>query len=203
MAEIEIHPFQESQLDDVIELLAQAYATNPLHVVMFRGSDEAAIQAHRTLFKLSLPVLYTGTKLVALHGDTVVGFAHWIPYPGCRPAPEALADVAPKLLGELDGEVASRLLVWRRAWGEADPDEPHSHFGPLAVHPEAQGKGIGGLLLDRYCAHLDREGEQGYLETERLQNLSIYRKAGFKVTAETDVHGLPSWFMTRPAHARS
>jgi hypothetical protein len=58
-------------------------------------------------------------------------------------------------------------------------------------------------LLDRYCAHLDREGEQGYLATERPQNLPIYRNAGFAVAAEIEVHGLPSWFMKRPARTCS
>jgi hypothetical protein len=53
--------------------------------------------------------------------------------------------------------------------------------------------------LEYYCELIDRTGEPSYLETERPQNLPIYRKAGFDVTAEREVLGLPNWFMTRPA----
>jgi GNAT superfamily N-acetyltransferase len=67
------------------------------------------------------------------------------------------------------------------------------------VHPAAQGRGFGRRLLEHYCEIIDGTNEIGYLETERPENLPIYRKAGFDVTAERDVLGLPSWFMTRAA----
>jgi ribosomal protein S18 acetylase RimI-like enzyme len=197
MPENVLRPYESGQLAEVADLLALAYLENPLHVVVFGGTGEAELRAHRTLFELSLPVLQTGTKMVALRDGVVVGFAHWVPYPGCRPPPEAMAEVAPQLFAKLDGEVVSRIVTWRRAWGEVDPEGPHSHFGPFAVHPSVQGQGIGRRLMEHYCASLDRNGELAYLETERPENLEIYRKAGFEVTAEREVLGLPSWFMTR------
>jgi hypothetical protein len=57
--------------------------------------------------------------------------------------------------------------------------------------------------MECYCDVVDEAGETSYLETERPENLAIHRKAGFEVTAEPEVLGLPSWFMTRPGRVHA
>jgi hypothetical protein len=57
--------------------------------------------------------------------------------------------------------------------------------------------------MEHYCEVVDEAGEASYLETERPENLLIYRKAGFEVTSEREVLGLPSWFMTRAARGHA
>jgi GNAT superfamily N-acetyltransferase len=198
MTDVLIRPYDPSQLGDVVDMLARAYLENPLHVAVFGGTGSESLDQHRVLFSISLELLNTGTKVVAIEDGAIVGFAHWIGYPGCRPSQEAMGSAAPRLVSELGSDVLGRVITWRRAWGEQDPEAPHSHFGPFAVCPEAQGRGIGRRLLEHYCAEIDRTLETAYLETEHPRNLPIYRKAGFEVTAERTVLGLPSWFMTRP-----
>ena len=193
----EIRLYDEIELDEVAEILARAYLENPLHLAVFDGAGPEQLRQHRTLFSISLQVLDTGTKVVAVDNGQIVGFAHWVSYPGCRPSAEAMGSAAPQLLAELGNDVLSRVITWRRAWGEQDPETAHNHFGPFAVHPDVQGRGFGRRLLNHYCEIIDQTGETGYLETERPENLAIYRKAGFEVTAECEVLGLPSWFMTR------
>jgi len=194
----EIRTYCEADRGEVADLLARAFLENPLHLVVFGGAGPEQLRQHRVLFETSLQEIDTGTQVVTLDDGRVVGFAHWISGPGCRPSPRTMASVAPRLLEELGQDVFGRVIVWRRAWGERDPETPHCHFGPFAVHPEAQGRGFGARLLERFCEAVDRSGEVGYLETERPENLAIYRKAGFEVTGKCDVLGLPSWFMTRP-----
>ena len=194
---MEIRPYLDHELDEVATVLANAFLENPLHLVVFGGAGTEQLRQHHTLFAISLEVLNTGSKVVAVDGGRIVGFAHWINYPGCRPSSEVMSTAAPKLLAELGNETLARVITWRRAWGEQDPETPHSHFGPFAVHPDAQGRGVGRQLIEHYCDVVDQAGETSYLETERPENVAIYRKAGFEVTAETDVLGLPSWFMTR------
>ena len=196
---MEIRPYAEHESDEVVEILANAYLENPLHLVVFGGAGPEQLRQHRTIFAISLELLNTGTKVVAVDDSQIVGFAHWISYPGCRPSAEAMESAAPQFLAALGSDVFSRFITWRSAWGEQDPETPHSHFGPFAVHHDAQGRGFGRRLMEHYCEVVDGAGETSYLETERPENLAIYRRAGFEVTAEREVLGLPSWFMTRPA----
>jgi len=193
-----IRPYRDEQLDEVADLLALAYHHNPIQVAIFGGTGPEALRQRRALFALSTPAFFTGTKVVAMEDDRVVGFAHWISSPGCHASDETLAAVAPPLLAALDEDVATRVLTWRQAWDARDPEHPHCHFGPFAVHPDAQGRGLGRQMLARYCAELDRGDEPGYLETERIENVRLYEKSGFEVLSDLHVLGVQSWFMLRP-----
>jgi len=197
VAQLVVQAYEEDQLDEVVDLLAGAYLMNPLYLVVFGDSGPDALRQHKTLFAASLPVLNKGKKLVARDGSQIIGFAHWVDHPGCRPGPEAAAPLGPRLTAELASAVLARVIVWRRAWGEEDPDEPHSHFGPFAVAESHRRKGIGRQLLESYCAELDRFRFVGYLETERPENGAIYAKFGFEISSEREVLSLPSWFMQR------
>ena len=82
-------------------------------------------------------------------------------------------------------------------WFEHHTDERHWHVGPVSVEPQLQGKGIGSLVMQRFCNRMDREGELAWLETERPENVVFYRRLGFEVVSESDVYSLHTWFMQR------
>lgn len=196
MPELEIQPYADVQYEEVVDVLAEAYLTNPLHIAMFGGTGPDQLRQNRTLFALTLRDLFPGRKLVAIQGG-VVGFVHWVNYPGCRPLAEKIESIMLKLIAEFVPGVALRLIAWLHAWRDRDPDAPHIHLGPIAVKPSCQRTGIGRLLMGQYCAYLDRTGEAGYLETDRPENLSFYAKSGFEVTSEIELFGVPNWFMKR------
>lgn len=83
-------------------------------------------------------------------------------------------------------------------WGAHDIRTPHIHFGPLAVAPEAQGRGVGSALLTHFCNYLDQTTQTGYLETDKEINVGLYEKFGFAVVSTDRVIGVPNWFMQRP-----
>jgi len=95
------------------------------------------------------------------------------------------------------GSRAPRLLRWLAAWGRRDPGTPHSHLGPVAVDPLLHGQGVGSRLLAAYVGGLDVRAETGYLETDKPENVRLYRRFGFDVVAQADVLGVPNWFMLR------
>jgi GNAT superfamily N-acetyltransferase len=82
-------------------------------------------------------------------------------------------------------------------WCANHTDERHWHVGPVAVEPILQGKGLGSLLMRAFCDRMDEEGELAWLETERPENVVFYRRLGFEVAGESDVHSLHTWFMRR------
>ena len=81
---------------------------------------------------------------------------------------------------------------------------PHYYLFALGVHPSAQGRGVGGLLVRDMLERTDREGFPTYLETQSSRNVGLYRRLGFNVTAEEPfpkLDGLKNWGMLRPAAA--
>ena len=197
MAEIAIEPYRDSFFTDSVALLAAAYATNPINMALFGGAGAKTRDLNRALFEVTLKHFLPGEKLVACFGDEIVGFAQYVHSPGCRPTRDQTAPVIP-ILHRAIGEALPRVGEWLRAWREHDPEEPHWHLGTVAVRPDMQGRGIGSLLIEPYCASLDVTRELGYLETDRQENLEFYRKAGFSVCGELQVLGVPTWFLRRP-----
>jgi predicted N-acetyltransferase YhbS len=89
---------------------------------------------------------------------------------------------------------------WLGSWATHDPSEPHVHLGPIAVDPEAQGRGIGRHLMQRYTRELDCAGWAGYLETDRPENVAFYERFGFELIETSSVLAVPNYFMLCEAH---
>jgi len=75
----------------------------------------------------------------------------------------------------------------------------HWYLQNIAVKPEEQGKGYGGMLLKPMIKKIESEGLPIYLETNNERNLSFYQKHGFEIIKhemipETNV---PLWCMLR------
>jgi len=80
---------------------------------------------------------------------------------------------------------------------------PHWYLWALGVDPSAQGRGIGGALLEPVLDRADADGVPCYLETQTERNVAFYRGRGFDVALEDrePVGGLPIWFMIRAPRA--
>ena len=75
----------------------------------------------------------------------------------------------------------------------------HWYFQNIAVKPEEQGKGYGGLLIRTMIKNVESDGIPIYVETNTEKAVSIYQKYGFEILEhgiipETDV---PLWCMLR------
>lgn len=77
--------------------------------------------------------------------------------------------------------------------------EPHWYLWAIGVHPEYQGKGIGGKLLRPVLARAGRTRTPCYLETHNQRNIPFYEKFGFRIVEEGRVpeHNLPIWAMLK------
>jgi ribosomal protein S18 acetylase RimI-like enzyme len=84
---------------------------------------------------------------------------------------------------------------WLRIFHKFDklhPSQPHWYILILGVHPEHQGKGLGGQLLKQVLQRADDEKAPVYLESSNPKNLDFYRRYGFEVTDEiVPISGCP------------
>ena len=193
-----LESFEESRINEVIDVLSEAYATNPIFVKIFGGSTIQRLRMTHHFFRISMSCL-CGDKMVAVDGKRIVGVIHWSESPACYPSLLKIARLARSLLLSLQFS-AFGIARWIYAWSRADPRGRHCHLGPIAVLPEYQGKGIGNVLMHRYCKHLERNHENGYLETDKSVNVEFYKRYGFEVTKEQKVLGVSTWLMQRRLH---
>ena len=57
--------------------------------------------------------------------------------------------------------------------------------------------GIARRFLQHYCAVLEARNVNGYLETDRPENVRLFSQFGFEVTSEIEILSVKNWFMTR------
>jgi ribosomal protein S18 acetylase RimI-like enzyme len=192
MEKIVILPVKNTQIPEVIELLVQAYTSNPAHIAIF-GKDNFAVNERffKLMFKDIKGDLFAAEEEGVIAG--VIGIEK-------HPQPATLKSEPVQFTQETllaPESVITRLQERKAIWEKMELKERHYHFGPVAVLPEFQGKGIGGKMMEYCCRILDHESENGYLETESLENVKFYRKFGFQVINEMVLFGVPGFFMKR------
>jgi ribosomal protein S18 acetylase RimI-like enzyme len=64
------------------------------------------------------------------------------------------------------------------------PAERHWYISIIAVNPAAQGRGLGGRLLEPLEARADAAQEALYLESTNPKNLTFYERHGFRCIEE-------------------
>lgn len=176
-------------------LAAEAMRDNPMHVAALGPDARRRVEAMHEVFET---MLATGTREVigAWHADRLVGVVVHTPAAHCQPGPGLLLKLLPAAARA--GPRLPRLVCWLAAWRRRDPGTPHCHLGPVGVDPRLRGTGIGSALLTRYVETLEVRDEVGYLETDGLANVRLYRRFGFVVVDKAHVLGVPNWFMARP-----
>ncbi len=127
----------------------------------------------------------TGRCIV--HEDPALGAAAWLlPRPPQVEAAEASAKAAclAELLGPRGWDNYRRIIASMS--GRSRPLVPaHAwYLTIIAVHPAAQGRGIGARLLRPTLAEASRAGAYAFLETFTPRNLLFYEHAGFVRVAE-------------------
>ncbi|MBN1189257.1 MAG: GNAT family N-acetyltransferase [Dehalococcoidales bacterium] len=192
MDKIVVTPLQKIRVPEILDVLTKAYTGNPAHIAIF-GKDN--FLSNKLFFSQILKTIRSDLFVVESAGS-IIGVTGIIIHP--RPAsagPESRQFTAKSL--SAPESVITRLQERQAIWDKNEPKERHYHFGPVAVLPEYQHKGIGSSMMEYCCNILDREGEPGYLETESVENCQFYSKFGFQVIHETVLFGIPSFFMKR------
>jgi GNAT superfamily N-acetyltransferase len=79
-------------------------------------------------------------------------------------------------------------IEWRHT---RRPRKPHYYVRDIGVHPDMQGKGLGGALLRPTLERCDQEGLPAYLEASSERNAALYERHGFRLVEELRVGGSP------------
>jgi ribosomal protein S18 acetylase RimI-like enzyme len=143
---VEVRALRREEIPSAVALLARGFRDNPNPIAAF-GDDPARRQrCLRLVFGGLFRVMQGQAPLVALDDGTMVGVTGIAPPGACQPDFVQQVRMGVSMLA-LGPRSSARLKRWFGAWAAVDPDEPHSHLGPLAVAAHLRGGGIGSRIL--------------------------------------------------------
>jgi GNAT superfamily N-acetyltransferase len=201
LSRIEVGDARPGEIDEAVTVAARAMCTSPMAYAVLGESQDRRYRHTRRFFARLYKLAVHQRPLVARLDGRIVASTNDLVQEACRARPVDLVRSLPALA--LTGPRGGiRTVRWLADWERRDPDRPHAHFGPFGVEPELQGQGIGSLVLREYARRLDEAGEDSYLETEKPQNVALYQRFGFEVIDESELFGVPNWFMWREAGAK-
>jgi ribosomal protein S18 acetylase RimI-like enzyme len=197
---IEVRDLRPEEVPDAVDVLARGMRDNPLHVAAYGEDPERRLRCHARLMRCLFRVFTTQQPICAVRDGVLVGVTGVAPAGTCQPTATQRIRLLPDLLA-LGPRTAARVGRWLSSWAQHDPEDAHVHLGPLAVDAHLQGHGIGSLIMRKHCRRLDGDGDVGYLETDKAENVRFYERFGFEVIGEEPVIGTANWFMRREPRA--
>jgi GNAT superfamily N-acetyltransferase len=199
---IKIGRMSPSDIGAACKLLGLAFASNPNTLVIARGDRARAQRMTESGARFAKLGRRYSHVLVAEDKGRVVGVLNAIEWPNCQLRMSDKLKIAPSMI-RVTGLGLPRAFTMMAVWAKHDPRKRHWHVGPIGVHPERQGRGIGKALLAAFLDMADTQGSPAYLETDVDRNVALYGKFGFKVIEQEHISGVNNRFMWREADART
>jgi ribosomal protein S18 acetylase RimI-like enzyme len=198
MIEITVTELAPHELDCAAAVLGRGYRDTPLSVAIYSDDVERRLRSVERVMGRRIAAMEP-PPLVARREGVIVGVCG-LATPGACQLSTSERERAAVPQGGASGSLV-KLLEMAAEWDRHHPNEPHWHLGPVAVEPALQGNGIGGLMVERFCALVDADGGTAFLETDRPENVRFFERFGFVTAAEAEVIGVPNWFMRREPRA--
>ncbi|AWN22494.1 N-acetyltransferase [Deinococcus irradiatisoli] len=189
-----VRPAASQDVPQAVQTLAAAFADYPWtrHTV---AADRHVWRIER-LQELFLTRFGLPYGRVWVTGD-VRAVAVWTT-PDTAP-PASLGEELDPLVAELTGDRADVSARAEALMAPHRPAGPAWTLQTVAVHPEAQGRGLGSAVLRPGLEAAAQAGLPAYLETSSERNVRFYERLGFAVTARVTLpEGGPlTWSMVR------
>lgn len=90
----------------------------------------------------------------------------------------------------LSADTRARLATYDEATRDGLPDTPIWYLGILATHPTQWGNQYGRALMEPGLATSQESGIPAYLETTSDQNVAMYQRSGWEITAVSHLDDL-------------
>ena len=175
----------EKDLDRLAEVAADAYCDYPLHNWLTKGKYDA--EASRLIMQISLKTM-TKDAVIYADSEAMNGFAAWLPFgfTGSKTIPFLMSGGLSLIFHSGLG-IIGRLLTYEKYAMNLKKEFTGNYdwyLYNLSIKKEAQGKGIASKLMRPMLQFCDDERMVAYLETNKEENVGLYRHYGFDLMKE-------------------
>jgi predicted N-acetyltransferase YhbS len=184
--EVTIRVAAAADLAQVTAILAAAFHDGDLAPWLV-PSDGARPRIYRRYF-----TILAEHALTHGHVELIDDIAVAIWYDLCAQPQADIPDYDRRLTKAVGRRYLPRFVALDMAMHDHHTALPHHYLGHLAVHPDQQGQGYGGLLLRHRLGKLDAAGMPSYLEATGTRNATLYRRYGYTSQPPYAVDGDPS-----------
>jgi GNAT superfamily N-acetyltransferase len=180
-----VRPATRADHDRLVEVLAGAFADDPVFRYMLPPALRRRSARLRGFFRLEVPrSRRRGGAWTSADG---AGAAIWYPPGHWRPSSWEALRQTPAAVRVFGGQLG--LASQAQATMQAHhPHEPHWYLSYLAAVPGRQRTGIGSALLRPVLRRCDEHGSPAYLEATSERNRALYTRHGF---VEREPYALP------------
>lgn len=188
--------------EEAATALAWAFVPDPFMRYAFGDRRERYFDALMSLFRFSCAVRFDlGWPLLGVEHDGRIAAIAGVTDADDVPWPDALAEAYEQYKAAVGPEARARFERYATLADARKPAAPHHGVGVIGVHPDAQGRGYGRLLLDAIQAiaisHPTSTGV--YLDTENPVNVTIYERCGYRQIGTAPFEGgVEIWYLFRP-----
>jgi GNAT superfamily N-acetyltransferase len=171
---------------DVRGLLARAFVADPLMTWVFPDAEHRLESLAAWLGIAVERYLTDGRAESADHDGALTAVALWRLPGTALPGDDGSLPTSPGLLRALVGPAHAEAVAqgFAAVRGHAPPPEEHAYLQFLAVAPGAQGRGLGGELLERVVEQAAGARLPLRLDTTNPVNLPFYEAHGLRVRSE-------------------
>ncbi len=191
--DVDVRSARPDDLDAIVGILTESFFDDPVMCWAF----DAQVRRKRldVMWRVMARHGYipAGAATILPGGD---GAALWMP-PGKSLDDAFWSEHASEFVGGLEGDV-ERITQMGSAMEESHPKEEHWYLLAIGIHPDAQGRGLGGTLLGHTLALADAARQPAYLEATSARSRALYERFGFEVIGEIHPGDGPTlWCMWR------
>ena len=176
---------EKKDLGRLAAVSADAYENYPLHNWLTKGKYDA--KASKLLMEITLKTM-TEDAVIYADSEEMNGFAAWVPFgfTGNKAMPFMLSGGLRLILHSGLGMIR-RLRIYE-SYAMNLKKEYTDHYDwylfNLSIKKDAQGKGIASKLMRPMLEFCDNEKMVAYLETNKEENVGLYRHYGFDLMRE-------------------
>ncbi len=198
MSDVTVRPLAAGEAELAGRIVGLAFADNPSNLATVGGDREKAIRA-----------MEHGTRVIKLGNSSnhllgaeregrLVGLLNAAEWPNCQMTLGEKLKSAPVMIRTI-GRNMPRAFKIMSSRAKHEPREPHWHVGPIAVHPDEQGRGVGKALLNTLLEKIDEQGAPAFLQADIDRNVALYQRFGFEIVSRETILGVDTRFMWRAA----